>query len=140
MSREEGSDPRWVLATDGEVARMLVAESPRRLRETEVLARRDVAHRPVRLHDPGVESQRLVDPELESPPQSVEFARVISGRLEQARQRGDMDDLVIVSPVDFVRILKPALTPGVASQVSAILYENLVDEDVSVIGSHLPDL
>ncbi|MCB1685278.1 MAG: host attachment protein [Pseudomonadales bacterium] len=67
------------------------------------------------------------------------FARELGARLESARKRGEIDDLVLIAPPHFLGLLSAALSDVTAKLISSRLHKDLVRHSVEEIAAHLTD-
>jgi protein required for attachment to host cells len=77
-------------------------------------------------------SQRVRDEEKHR------FAREITERLEQARQRQKFARLVVMAGPDFLGVLRECFSKSLADAVVAEVHKDLVDQDEAAIRAHMP--
>lgn len=70
--------------------------------------------------------------------ESVEFARIIGGHLDEARNRGEFDKLIIMSPPGFLGHLRKELSNETSKHIVSEIDKNLVRHHTSEIQAHLP--
>jgi protein required for attachment to host cells len=77
----------------------------------------------------------------ESSPRNNEartFARRIATELEQARQRGDFDGLIVMSGPVFLGLLRAALPEPIHNTLVAVVAKDLLHQGIQAIIGHLP--
>lgn len=70
--------------------------------------------------------------------ESVEFARVIGSHLDDARNRGQFDKLIIMSPPGFLGHLRKELSSETCKYIVSEIDKNLVRHNTQEIQAHLP--
>jgi protein required for attachment to host cells len=70
--------------------------------------------------------------------ESVEFARTLGTHLDAARNRGDFDKLIIMSPPGFLGHLRKELSTETSKHVVSEIDKNLVRHTTQDIQAHLP--
>ena len=70
--------------------------------------------------------------------EQMQFAKIIGGRLEQARTRGECDKMVLVAAPTFLGLLRKELSVQTARLVTAEVDKDLVLEKPGAIRDRLP--
>ena len=70
--------------------------------------------------------------------ESVEFARVLGSHLDEARNRGEFDKLIIMSPPAFLGHLRKEISSETSKYIVSEIDKNLVRHDTQDIQAHLP--
>jgi protein required for attachment to host cells len=68
------------------------------------------------------------------------FARRIAAELEQARQRGDFERLIVMSGPPFLGLLREALPESIRATLAAEVAKDLLHQGIDAITGHLPPL
>ncbi len=139
----------WVVVADSARARLFTASTPKGpLTEFE-----DLLHPEARSHandfnnrKPGLSSTRVghgghlmgsatapKDNEAEN------FARTLASRLENGRNNGEFEQLVLVAAPDFLGLLRKALNGQTTKLISKELNKNLAQRSAEDIRSLLPE-
>jgi protein required for attachment to host cells len=67
------------------------------------------------------------------------FARRVAEQIEQGRDQGEFDRLVLMAAPGFLGLLRKAMPSGVRSQVTAEVGKDLVHEPPRTIRAHVPE-
>jgi len=70
--------------------------------------------------------------------ESVEFARVLGSHLDEARNRGEFDKLIIMSPPGFLGHLRKEISNETSKYIVSEIDKNLVRHNTQDIQAHLP--
>lgn len=70
--------------------------------------------------------------------ESVEFARVLGSHLDEARNRGEFDKLIIMSPPAFLGHLRKEISNETSKYIVSEIDKNLVRHNTQDIQAHLP--
>ncbi|MBI3188201.1 MAG: host attachment protein [Gammaproteobacteria bacterium] len=70
--------------------------------------------------------------------ESVEFARTLGTHLDSARNRGEFDKLIIMSPPAFLGQLRKELSVETSKYIVSEIDKNLVRHNTQDIQAHLP--
>ncbi len=139
----------WVVVTDSTRARILKADnavSP--LSEVETLVHpesrlheRDlISDAPGRAFDRAGQGRHAMGQQVSPKEHEVEaFVRQVAERLEQAREHGELEQLIIVAPPNVLGKLRKALPPEVARLVTMEMGKNLSKLSPQEIRDHLPE-
>jgi protein required for attachment to host cells len=68
------------------------------------------------------------------------FARRVAAELEQARQRGDFEGLILMSGPIFLGLLRVALPEAIRATLVAEVPKDLLHQGIDAIIEHLPAL
>lgn len=69
--------------------------------------------------------------------ESLQFAKQLASRLDNARNNGDYDKLVLVAPPEFLGHLRSNLSKEVMSMVSRQIDKNLVQKPAETLRAYL---
>lgn len=140
----------WVVLADGERARIFEAETPRALREIEDLWHPEgrshegdlVQDSPGQAYDSRVQGRRHAMSTHNSPKQqeAIYFARDIAQRLEEARNTGRFQALVLAAPPHFLGLLREAMPKTLHKVVVLELNKDLAHiQRLDELIKHLPE-
>lgn len=135
----------WIVVADSAHARIfataaLTAEPTKiaslehpagRLKEQEL-----VADEPGRSHEPLAQGHAVSEPQASAQEDDI-FATEIVKTLDDARQKGKFEDLVLVAGPKFLGILRNHLNGPLSKMVSQSLDKNLVDADGATLKKNL---
>jgi protein required for attachment to host cells len=79
--------------------------------------------------------------ERENDPRSreaVRFAKRISRRLDEARRKGEYDELIVVAGPPFLGLMRAELSRSTRERVVHEIHKDLVHSPVESLQSHLP--
>jgi protein required for attachment to host cells len=138
----------WVVVADSGSARIFTADTPLdRLTEKE-----DYAHSEARVSESKLVSDRqgrTKDSQgrrhafsAETSPREAEaraFARLLAGRLQTARTRGDLERLLLIAAPEFLGLLRASLDDETRKRVQSELPLNLVSLTAQEIRARLPE-
>jgi len=140
----------WVLVADGALAQLYKTEGPNRDLvaieggeiSTENLANREIdSDRPGQVHDRGGHGSRRMQPHTDSHRLAQnKFAHRLAEILQQAQQRDEYDELIIIAPPTALGNLRKALAPNVKKAVKAEVSKDLVHLDQKDLRSHLENV
>jgi len=139
----------WVVAADSGSARIFDAVSPvGPLEEREDFANpegrvreQDLASdKPGRSFD-SMGHHRHAMGQVESPRErsAASFARLLAGRIAEARARGELDRVVLVAAPEFLGLLRESLDAETRKRVESEYSFNLVAMKPDEIRAHLPE-
>ena len=141
--------PTWILACEAAHAKLLVAESSRgALSELEVFVHPAsrakgselASDRQGRSFDSHGTGRHAMDATTEARRyEATVFARELSERLEQARQRNEYERLYLIAAPEFLGLLRKTLPAPVRNLVVGEIKKNLVKQDNAAIRSQLPE-
>jgi protein required for attachment to host cells len=139
----------WVVVADSTRARILKADnavSPLSEIETLVhpesrLHERDlISDAPGRAFDRAGQGRHAMGQQVSPKEHEVEaFVRQVAERLEQARDQGELEQLIIVAPPNVLGKLRKALPHEVARLVTLEVDKNLSKLSPQEIRGHLPE-
>jgi protein required for attachment to host cells len=127
---------RWIVVAESSRARIFTMEGALApLRELE-----DLSHPAARLPGRELRSDRSArvsrgrgqenhpgEPNVEPKQQeAIQFARQISERLEQARTKGELEELVLIAPPAFLGLLRQNLSAATEKHLAKSIDKNLV--------------
>jgi protein required for attachment to host cells len=127
---------RWIVVAESSRARIFTMEGALApLRELE-----DLSHPEARLPGRELKSDRSArvfrgrgqenhpgEPNVEPKQQeAIQFARQISERLEQARTKGELEELVLIAPPAFLGLLRQNLSAATEKHLAKSIDKNLV--------------
>jgi protein required for attachment to host cells len=97
------------------------------------------SERPGRTHESMGETRHAIarenDPHRR---EAVQFARRVAKRLDDARQHGEFDDLVVVAAPAFLGLMRGALSRATKARVVHEVRKDLVHGTVDDLRRHLP--
>jgi protein required for attachment to host cells len=138
----------WVVVADSGQARIFTADTP----TDDLTEREDYAHTEARVAERRLVSDRkgqTADSQGrrhaysgEETPRRTEaraFARMLAGRLESARVRGDLQHVVLVAAPEFLGLLRAALDGETRKKVESSLPLDLVSLTAGEIRARLPE-
>lgn len=139
-------DKTWIVVADSAHARILATtqsvntpaeiaslEHPEsRMKQSEL-----VSDKPGQTNDRmGVAQNQMEEPDYRGQEQE-DFASSIIEKLEEGRQQGRFDSLVLVAAPNFLGILRNSLSKPLSKMVTQSLDKNLVTHDEESIRKHL---
>lgn len=135
--------PMWVVVADNARARLLVKEPGKNvLVEMEDLVhpearkheRDRLTDKPGRAYDRGGAGRHAMDNKLSAGEQdAVTFANLIADKLEHARTQHEYQQLVLVSPPEFLGMLRKKLTDQCSKLVTKSIDKDLTLAEISRI-------
>lgn len=140
----------WIVAAESARARIFRQDRPR----GPLLEQQDLVHPESTLHGRDLADDRqgrtfdrsreggrhAMEPGKD--PKTVEaeaFARELATLLQSARSRGDLDDLVLIAPPQFLGLLTGCLDDQTRALVSRRINKNLVRHSLDEIAAQLRD-
>lgn len=139
----------WVVVTDSTRARILKADNAvGPLSEIETLVHpesrlheRDlISDAPGRAFDRAGQGRHAMGQQVSPKEHEVEaFVRQVAERLEQAREQGQLEQLILVAPPAVLGKLRKALTHELARLVTLEVDKNLTRLGPQEIRGHLPE-
>lgn len=137
----------WVVVADGARARLFNRHKNRKLEEFDVLL--SPQHR---LHEGDLVSDRdgraadgtggghaMGNRNAAKDHEMTVFARRLAGRLEEARNAGELERLVLVASPRFLGQLRSQLTTPVADLVALTIDKELTTLPVDKLADHIPE-
>ena len=129
-----------IVVADKSRARLFSIDSPKGpLRELE-----DFVSPRARMHGNQRPKERehhtIPPPEPDQYPEAVEFAGELARRLDDGRQQGEFERLLLVASPDFLGTLRKKLSRATAKLVDRSLDANLTHLDADDIRKHLPEI
>lgn len=137
----------WVVTAESSRAKIFAVEnriSP--LREVDDMAHdegreRDqdmVSDRPGRAFDSTGEHRHAMERQVDPKRHEVElFAKRVADRLDQARTKGDCDQIVLIAAPEFLGVLRQQLNANTAKLVSKTIDKNLVQKTEAELRRYL---
>ena len=139
----------WIVVADSSTARIFGADEPAgAISELEamthpegrMLARELTSDLPGRAFDSAGQGRHIMESEVGPREQAVlEFASFLAKRLENARVHREMERLILVSPPDFLGLLRKAIGPELQRLVVHEIGRNLVKLSPKELRERLPD-
>lgn len=132
----------WVVLTDGERIRILEivdANEPQEVNTdnlVKVETDRKAMHEAFVPGNQEYEQSETVMANAESA--VVDFSQTISSHLEEARQLGLFDQLIVVAPSEILNTVIDSLTTEVREVLILEMETDLIDADTTVIRASLP--
>ena len=125
----------WVALRDADAAELAEMQDEFDLH---ALAVEDAAHGNQRPKER--EHHTIPPPEPDQYPEAVEFAGALARRLDDGRQQGEFERLLLVASPDFLGTLRKKLSRPTAKLVDRSLDANLTHLDADDIRKHLPEI
>jgi protein required for attachment to host cells len=139
----------WIVVADSSAARIFRAEEPDgALTELEsiahpegrMLARELTSDLPGRAFDSAGQGRHIVESQMGPRQQAaLDFAHFLAKRLDKARVQREAERLALVSPPDFLGLMRKALTVETRRMVVLELDHNFVKLPVKELRERLPE-
>ncbi len=140
---------RWIVVADSSAARIFAADEPvGPIKEIEsithpegrMLARELTSDLPGRAFDSAGHGRHTMESEVGPRQQAaIEFASFLAKRLEKARVQRDFEHMILVSPPDFLGLMRKALGADLQRLVVLELDRNLVKLSPKELRERLPE-
>lgn len=136
----------WIVVADSAHARILATtqkvDTPAEIANLEHqesrLHQQDlVSDKPGRTNDRMGQAQHPMEEPDYREQERESFASNIVEKLEEGRQQGRFDDLILVAAPNFLGVLRNSLSKPLSKMVAQSLDKNLVDHDEESIRKHL---
>ena len=139
----------WVVVADSSRARIFSADTP----SSELMEVETLAHPEGRLHEKEITSdlpgrqnnansngRHAIDAETSTKKQeAIDFAKILSKRLESGRTKKNFKQLIIVAAPSFLGVLRDQLNNNTSRLCTMELDKNLTQHKVGDIRKHLPN-
>jgi protein required for attachment to host cells len=137
----------WVVVADGARARLFNRHKNRKLEEFDVLLSPQhrlhegdlVTDREGRVSDSHGARHGMGNKNATKDHEMVVFAKRLAGRLEEARNAGELDRLVLVAAPRFLGQLRTQLSNSVADLVALTIDKELTTLPADKLAEHLPE-
>ncbi len=137
----------WVLVADGSRARLIRLEKDRSLTEVEAFACPEqrlkeqelTSDRAGRSFDSKGGGRHDMEPGTTQHEQvAIDFARELAGRLDELRNAGELDKLVIIAAPAFLGHLRSTISSETQSLVALSIDKDLTQHTLPEIAGHIP--
>jgi len=138
----------WILVADGSRARFFPREKNRSLTESEIMVSPEqrlqeqalVSDRAGRSFDSRGGARHAMEPPTTKRQQvAIDFARRLAEELEQLRQAGELERLVLVAPPRFLGHLRSQLGAETQQLVALSIDKDLTQYSTRQVEEHLPE-